>query len=114
MLPPPQGSAERFCFLFTVNEEYSSFQWANAVYDHYEPPIRNVTSVELREEIYELVKHGCAYPSLGPYGPYNLVNIANVDVNIDSFERVVFIVRTYIESIDEEPFEGWLITCWRP
>lgn len=109
----PRFSAERFCF-FTVNEEYSSFQWANAVYDYYEPPIRNVTSAELREEIHELMKHSCANPRKGPYGPFSLANPADVDINIDSFERVIFIIRGYIESIDEESFEGWLIVCWRP
>ena len=106
-------SEERSCF-FSLNEEYPSFQWANAVFDYYEPKIRNVTSVELREEIHQLVKHGCENPRLGTYGPFSYPNPADVDVNIDSFEQVIFIVRGYIESIDEEPFEGWLIICWRP
>ena len=110
---PPRWSEERFC-CFTINEEYDSYQWEHALYDYSVTKIRNVTSAELREEIHELVKYGCANPRLGTYSPLKVANPANVDINIDSFERVIFLVRVYTESIDVEPFEGWLVVCWMP
>lgn len=110
---PPRWDEERFCCI-TVNDEYYSSQWQNVIYDYSVTRFRNVTSAELREEVYEFLKYGCTNPRLRTYSPLKVANPADVNVNIDSFERVIFLVRTYIESIDPEPFDDWIVVYWKP
>lgn len=74
--------------------------------------IRNVTSTELRTEIDEW---GLLSQPVGSVPVARSPGwVPDCCINIDRSEGVIFIRRLYNEKIDEHPFEGTILVCWRP